>query len=90
MLTKKIEKRLSAEEALADVWFQKHGEDDKPLDLDHINNLKNFGIKSKMQQAIYFFLINQTITQEEKEQLTATFKKLDTNNDGVVSKKELI
>lgn len=50
----------------------------------------NFTAQNKLQQALYFFLINQTTSQEEKNQLTETFKRLDKNQDGVLSKEELI
>ena len=42
-----------------------------------------------MQQSIYMFLINQTTTHEEQKKMIETFKKLDKNNDGVLSKDEL-
>lgn len=88
ILTKNPQKRPSAEEVLEQSWFKTSHE--TPLDPTHLENLKNFSSQSKMQQAIYFFLINSTMTEKEKKQLTETFKKLDKNNDGVLSKEELL
>lgn len=43
-----------------------------------------------MQQAVLFFLINHTITPKEKDNLINTFKIFDKNQNGTLSKKELI
>ena len=42
-----------------------------------------------MQQAVYLFLVNHIVSQSDREQLITTFKQLDANNDGVISKEEL-
>ena len=58
MLTKDYHKRISAEEALNDVWFQKSKKMNGNIGKEALINLRNFHAKSKIQQAIYFFLIN--------------------------------
>ena len=55
-----------------------------------LTNLKNFNVKNKMQEAIYFFIINNMTSRDEKKELMEVFKMLDTNQDGVLSKQELV
>ena len=42
-----------------------------------------------MQQAIYQFFIHHSVTQEEKNQMLDSFKKLDKDKNGTLSKKEI-
>lgn len=42
-----------------------------------------------MQRALYYFLANNLASEQEKKKLTQTFKALDTNGDGVLSKEEI-
>ncbi len=93
MLTYKPSKRINSEEALQNPWFNivddKETGDDF-LSPDVLRNIKSFSSKTKMQQAIYYFLVNQMASQKEKNNLISTFKALDTNKDGVISKEELV
>ena len=43
-----------------------------------------------MQSAIYQFFVQHIIKQDEHEELMRTFKQLDLNNDGVLSRDELL
>jgi calcium-dependent protein kinase len=45
--------------------------------------------KNKLQKALYFFLANNLASEEEKKKMTETFKALDVNGDGVLSKEEI-
>jgi len=91
MLTYNPKLRISAAEALEDTWFKVMlQKDEVPLNPAVFNNLKSFSIKSKMQEALYFFMVNNMVTKEEKKDLMETFKALDTNQDGVLSKEELV
>lgn len=42
-----------------------------------------------MQKALYYFLANNLASEEDKKKLTETFKALDANGDGVLSKEEI-
>lgn len=92
MLTYTPKNRITAEECLNHPFFEilKSSSDQPTLSKAVLTNLKNFSIKNKMQQAVFFFLINHTVTSKEKDQLSQTFKLLDTNNDGILTKEELI
>ena len=92
MLTYKPKNRATAEECLNHPFFKILGNSESNQDLDRqvLSNLKNFSIKNKMQQAVFFFLVNNTITSKEKDELSKTFKQLDTNHDGVLDRQELI
>lgn len=82
--------RISIEEALSDDWFKTVNVQETELNKNVLLNLKKFSTKNKLQQAIYFFLVNHMASKEEKKDLLKTFKALDTNNDGVISRRELL
>lgn len=68
MLELDINKRLSAENCLKHEWFSgtfegEHAE----VSPDVINNLRTFNYKSKLQEAVYKFFVNQIATKEEKK-----------------------
>lgn len=91
LLTLNTNQRISAEAALAHPWFQKaFKKTEALLNSNIINNLKNFNIKCRMQEAVYYFIINNLASTEEKAELIKVFKSLDLNNDGVISKEELL
>ncbi len=46
--------------------------------------------RSKLQQVIYYFIINHMTTKEEKNDLMKIFKALDKNGDGRLTKEELM
>lgn len=85
-------KRPNAQQALDDPWFKKvmeKTEVDRPLALQNLQNLKTFGFESKLQEATWVFLVSYFATKEEKEKLLETFKALDLDNDGQLTKEEL-
>lgn len=91
MLTYKPDERITIEEALNHEWFKTMlKKEDKLIAKNVLQNIRNFRTKNKMQQSIYFFLVNQLATKEERQALSNSFKALDTNNDGVLSKEELL
>lgn len=68
MLTFDFKKRPSAKECLGHPWFEAKLED-TPVEISNeiIANLKTFNYKSKLQEAIYKFFVNQIATKEEKK-----------------------
>ena len=92
LLNKNHKQRPSAKEILSHRWFKEMNNNlsTKQIDKSVLNNLKKFETKSQLQRAIYFFIINNLTTKDDKSELTEIFKQLDTNKDGVISKDELL
>jgi calcium-dependent protein kinase len=68
MLNVDFEKRPSAKQCLEHEWFQtKLKEKPTTISPNIIENLKTFNYKSKLQEAIYKFFVNQIATKEEKK-----------------------
>jgi len=83
MMCKDVDRRVSAQEAINDDWFRKvMGSQENEISFKNLANLKNFNSKSKLQQAVYYFIVNNMATKEEKNELIKTFKALDLNGDG--------
>ena len=94
MLTVDIEARISAKDALAHPWFASTRSNENFLNsqvvFNNLQNLKNFRAEQVMQQAVLTFLANQSLSNDEKENLMKMFKKLDQNGDGTLSREEII
>lgn len=91
MLEFQPKQRITALEAVNDDWFKKIvGQQDVEISSNVLENLRSFNCKSKLQQAVYYFIVNNMATKEEKNDLMKTFKALDTNGDGQLSKDELM
>ena len=45
--------------------------------------------KTKLERALYYFLATNMASSEEKANLTRTFKAMDTNGDGTLTKEEI-
>ena len=89
LLTYNHKSRVSIAQALEHEWFKVTQTKANKLDPNFLSNMKNFSTKNKMQKAVYLFLVNHMTSKEEKRKLLETFQALDTNNDGVLSRKEL-
>lgn len=91
MLEGNIEKRISAEEILEHNFFNIIKEKDSvQINPVLMKNLKKFHYRNKIQQAAYLFMINYMEDGKEKANLISTFKALDKNKDGVLSKEEIL
>jgi calcium-dependent protein kinase len=60
------------------------------INSEALKNLKDFNSQSKLQQAALTFLTTHMITQEEMRELAKTFEALDTNNNGSLTRDELL
>jgi Ca2+-binding EF-hand superfamily protein len=51
--------------------------------------LRRFRTEQKLQQAALTFIVCQLLTKEENDKLRGSFKALDKDSDGFISKEEL-
>eukprot|EP00826_Nyctotherus_ovalis_P034981 TRINITY_DN2959_c0_g4_i1.p1 TRINITY_DN2959_c0_g4~~TRINITY_DN2959_c0_g4_i1.p1 ORF type:complete len:395 (-),score=98.65 TRINITY_DN2959_c0_g4_i1:60-1244(-) len=92
MLTKDMDKRCTASEALSHKWIQVA--DESAVEVyqarAQLNELREFNARHKLQQAALTFIVSQLISSKEKEQFEKMFVLLDDNKDGKVSREELM
>jgi len=92
MLVHDFNRRQTAGECLTDEWFKmKINTTNKTHDTNKVlGNLKNFRTGSKLQKAVLLYIISFFDMKEEKDDLLKTFKEIDLNNDGQLTKDELL
>ena len=103
LLTKDIDKRLSAEQALNHAWFKNMFSDKNKelLEAQKINfpkthlkgiisNIKTFRAEKKLQQAALAFIVHNLAKREDVRELKNVFLAFDLNGDGRLTKDELI
>lgn len=90
MLEKNVKKRISAEECLKHPFFNvlEGNKEDLEVEKYFLNNLKNFSVKNILQRVSFYFLVNCLNFHDKK--VMEIFKSIDKNNDGVISKQELL
>ena len=84
--------RISAEEALQDLWVQKKINRAKlanPVVQNTANNLKGFMKGNKLRETVGSFIVSQCLSVAETKELRDAFKQMDINGDGKLSKEEL-
>jgi calcium-dependent protein kinase len=94
MLTIDPDNRITILDALKSEWLfytlsSKNKEEAKKSSA-LMANIKSFALKSKMQKAVYFYIINQLTSHEDRKELIEVFKILDRNQDGVISRQEIV
>lgn len=85
--------RLNADQALRHEWIKFYTNDDcppTPLVASALKNLQNFRFTSFLADAIQTFITLQRISNNEIQNITEVFKKIDKNGDGKLSREELI
>ncbi|CAD8148972.1 unnamed protein product [Paramecium octaurelia] len=82
-------KRINMEEAFNHVWIQDN-QNKEIEDFNIIQTLSHFSAQNKLRAAIIQFISVQLVNKEESTKLFQTFKSLDTNGDGVLSREELL
>jgi len=92
LMNRNAKKRYTAEEALKDEWILKADSNvlDKPLAKKALKNLTTFRADLKLQSATWVFLVSLLANKKDKANLLKTFKQLDLNGDGLLSKDELV
>ena len=53
-------------------------------------NLESFSTKNKLQEKIFYYFVNNLVTKKEHLKMAESFKLLDINGDGELTKDELI
>ena len=90
-LNKNAEKRPSAIEALEQPWFKSLLDEvhsDKNIDINILENLKNYNIKESLKKMVIRFLVNMLNEQEIKKYKTA-FYAIDIRHNGTIDLDEL-
>jgi calcium-dependent protein kinase len=94
MLTLQPSRRPKAAEALDHDWFKIMNKDTSKKDAKSLkstlNDLQSFKIKQKMQQAALTYMANHLVSESELKTLNNVFKQLDVDNNGKLSKQELL
>eukprot|EP00347_Sterkiella_histriomuscorum_P023969 403332760 len=92
MLTLDPNQRISASDAIKHDWIQLKGI--KSTNMEHakesLQNLQSFSADQKMQQAVLTYIVTQIVSHDEIRNTKQIFQSLDTNNDGKLSREELI
>lgn len=92
LLEKDPKKRISAAEAYKDPWIRdlspesRNDEDIQRLVL----RLSEFNRTNKLKEAIQTFILTQVMMSQELSSIEKTFKALDVDGDGVISKNEIL
>lgn len=93
MLVVNQKKRFSASQCLSHRWFQKFNQkeaiDSVELKTSY-QNLKAFTAKETVKKSIYKFIIQNLLTEEEQSTLKKIFQNIDKNNNGIITKQEII
>jgi calcium-dependent protein kinase len=85
-------KRLNPNRALASDWIkEKTGSKKTKINIEvPLANLKAFHVKSLLVKSALSYMATNKPDQDYTESLKRTFEEIDINNDGQLSKKELI
>ena len=87
-------KRLSAQEALEDVWFKKNFNinslENSSSFKYFLKNITEFCAEQKLQQATLAFLVHNFAPKDELDELKKIFFAFDKNGDGKLSKEEFV
>jgi calcium-dependent protein kinase len=85
--------RYSAAQALQDPWIISNtsvGHSENLIDTTSLDSLKGFRVEQKLQHAVLTFIASQLINKEESKKLSETFRNIDKNGDGKLSREELL
>ena len=93
LLTYESVDRPSAVECLKLPWIKTHFERRKKqrqVSALAIRNLKKFNSERKLEIAVISYIANYLTSSQNNKTLRDTFQMLDKDNDGVLSKQELV
>lgn len=85
-------KRPKADKLLEHPWITTAKRRMSEFKLGHqfVENIRTFNFKSEFQIAIYTFLVTNLATEYERQIAAKEFQKLDVNNNGLLTKNEII
>jgi calcium-dependent protein kinase len=92
MLKKDPTTRLSISEVFSDPWLQARSSSrvqDRELASSALSRLDSFRTESRLQKAVFSYIVSQMLGSEEFEKLSQAFKAIDLNGDGLLSTDEL-
>lgn len=91
MLNRNVEERPTAIQVLEHAWIQTAKEHIQiPLTNQTLSNLASFQAQYRLQTATLFYISSQLLSYKETKNLSKSFKQLDVNSDGRLSKEEII
>ncbi|CAI2386109.1 unnamed protein product [Moneuplotes crassus] len=87
------EERPSAAECLKLPWIKKHSQkrkDTRKISSIALRNLKKFNSERKLEMAVISYIANYVTSEQNNQAMRDTFQMLDKDNDGVLSRQELL
>ena len=91
MLDKNPKRRPAAREAVTHKWFSQYRSQFSPeLRMQALSSLRTFNAKLKVEKALYSFLSYHVLMERECDELAKVFGSLDLDNDGKLSREELL
>jgi calcium-dependent protein kinase len=92
LLEKDPKKRISAAEAFHHQWVQSNSHElrEDTETEKFIHRLKEFNRTTKLKEAIQTFMLTQVMMSKELVKLEKSFKAIDSDGDGVISRVELL
>jgi Ca2+-binding EF-hand superfamily protein len=88
LLTKDVNARLTAEQALKHPWITGETAADKVLSDTVVQSLGNFRSECRLKKAVGRMLANR-LTDKDKKELKTVFKQFDKNGDGQLGPDEI-
>jgi calcium-dependent protein kinase len=93
LMTPNPHMRISIQEALNDPWIVKNAKIATPSPaavLKSLGELKLFKAHSSIHKAVLAYMVGHTLSRDKERELREVFKMMDKNNDGQLSKEELM
>lgn len=92
LLEKDPAKRITAANAFHDPWLAiKDPEPSNDQDIENsLSRLRKFNCTTKLKEAVQTFMLSQVLMSKELIKLEKSFKAIDIDGDGVISKTELL
>ncbi|OMJ90441.1 hypothetical protein SteCoe_7137 [Stentor coeruleus] len=92
MLNRNPKERPTAKQILNNTWIKQRADDnvaDNIIISSTLSNLNQFDTQSKLQRATLAFIVSQVMSSDDMGNLRNVFKEIDTNGDGLLSKREI-